>query len=137
MTVRITLAGATGWIGKELTRAISKSDDMTIVAAVSRSGAGKDLGELAGLQPCGVRISGALADALKVPSDVMIDYTKPNAVKGHVLEALTQGRHVVIGTSGLSDQDYAEIDLRLAPIAAAFSLRATFPLRRRSCAVLH
>jgi 4-hydroxy-tetrahydrodipicolinate reductase len=110
MTVRITLAGATGWIGKELTRAIAKYDDMTIVAAVSRSGAGKDVGEVAGLQPCGVRISGTLAGALKVPSDVMIDYTKPNAVKGHVLEALAQGRHVVIGTSGLSDQDYAEID---------------------------
>ena len=75
MTVRITLAGATGWIGKELTRAIAKSDDMTIVAAVSRSGAGKDVGEVAGLQPSGVRISGTLAGALKVLSDVMIDYT--------------------------------------------------------------
>lgn len=135
MTVRITLAGATGWTGKELTRAIAKSDDMTIVAAVSRSGAGKDVGEVAGLQSYGVKISGTLADALKVPSDVVIDYTKPNAVKSHVLEALAQGRHVVIGTSGLSDEDYAEIDSaarsnRRGVLAAGnFSITATLMRR--------
>ncbi len=109
MAIRITLVGATGWVGKELVRAIAKTNDMTIVAAVSRTGAGKDVGELAGLQPSGIKISGSLAEALNILSDVVIDYTKPNVVKGHVLESLAQGRHVVVGTSGLSDEDYSEI----------------------------
>ena len=39
----------------------------------------------------------------------MIDYTKPHVVKGHALAALTAGRHVVVGTSGLGAADYAEI----------------------------
>ena len=51
-----------------------------------------------------------LAEALRAPSDVVVDYTKPDVVKGNVLAALASGRHVVVGTSGLSAEDYAEID---------------------------
>ena len=109
MAIRITLVGATGWVGKELARAITRTNDMMIVAAVSRTGAGKDVGEVAGLQPSGVKVSESLSEALNTASDVVIDYTKPNVVKGHVLESLAQGRHVVVGTSGLSDEDYSEI----------------------------
>jgi 4-hydroxy-tetrahydrodipicolinate reductase len=41
---------------------------------------------------------------------LLVDYTKPHVVKGHVLAALAAGVHVVIGTSGLTAADYAEID---------------------------
>jgi len=43
-------------------------------------------------------------------ADVLIDYTQPEAVKAHVRAAIAAGCHVVIGTSGLSDADYVEID---------------------------
>ncbi|HTQ80773.1 MAG TPA: dihydrodipicolinate reductase C-terminal domain-containing protein, partial [Thermoanaerobaculia bacterium] len=43
------------------------------------------------------------------PTDVLIDYTLPGSVKAHVLTALDQGVHAVVGTSGLTDADYAEI----------------------------
>jgi 4-hydroxy-tetrahydrodipicolinate reductase len=65
----------------------------------------------------------------------VIDYTKPNAVKAHALTALTRGRHVVIGTSGLGADDYAEIDraaqeARLGVLAAGnFSITATLMRR--------
>ena len=49
-------------------------------------------------------------EALVPPSDVVVDYTHPAAVKGHTLTALAAGRHVVIGTSGLTADDYREID---------------------------
>jgi 4-hydroxy-tetrahydrodipicolinate reductase len=55
-------------------------------------------------------MSATLEEALAVPSDVVIDYTKPLAVKPHTLTALAGGRHVVIGTSGLGPDDFAEID---------------------------
>jgi 4-hydroxy-tetrahydrodipicolinate reductase len=41
---------------------------------------------------------------------VLIDYTRPEAVKANVRAAIAAGCHVVIGTSGLSDADYGEID---------------------------
>lgn len=36
MSVRVCLAGATGWAGSALARRIAQTDDMTFVAAVSR-----------------------------------------------------------------------------------------------------
>jgi 4-hydroxy-tetrahydrodipicolinate reductase len=110
MTTRITLAGATGWVGRALVAAIAASPDLSLVGAVARSAAGQDAGEAAGTRRLGVAIAATLAEALNAPSDVVIDYTKPDVVKHNVLAALAHGRHVVIGTSGLSADDYARID---------------------------
>jgi 4-hydroxy-tetrahydrodipicolinate reductase len=108
--IRIVVAGASGWVGRELVRAVAAAGDLALVGAVARSAAGRDAGEVAGGPALGLAVSATLAEALAVPSDVVVDYTKPHVVKGHALEALASGRHVVIGTSGLAAGDYAEID---------------------------
>lgn len=103
MTLRICLAGATGHVGQELVKAILTAPDLQLVSAVGRRGAGQKAGD--------VTIDATLAAALaRGKADVVIDYTHPDAVKDHVREAMAAGCHVVIGTSGLSDADYAEID---------------------------
>jgi len=109
MTLRITLAGSTGWVGRALVAAIGQAPDLALVAAVARSAAGKDSGTAAGLSANGVTVSATIEEALKTPSDVVIDYTKPNAIKAHTLAALAAGRAVVIGTSGLGAGDFEEI----------------------------
>lgn len=135
MALRITLAGSTGWVGKALVATIAAADDLALAGAVSRSSAGRDAGEAAGLAALGVTVSASLEEAMAAPSDVVIDYTKPGAVKANTLAALARGRHVVIGTSGLGAEDYAEIDERaraagLGVLAAGnFSITATL-LRR-------
>ncbi|WP_201831168.1 4-hydroxy-tetrahydrodipicolinate reductase [Microvirga zambiensis] len=135
MSIRITLAGSTGWVGKALVAAIAASHDLELAGAVSRSAAGRDAGEAAGLPHLGVPVSATLEEALKAPSDVVIDYTKPGAVKAHTLTALAHRRHVVIGTSGLSGEDYAEIERQALKAergvlgAGNFSITATL-LRR-------
>jgi 4-hydroxy-tetrahydrodipicolinate reductase len=48
-------------------------------------------------------------EALAHSCDVFVEFTKPEAAKSNVLAALQHGAHVVIGTSGLTDSDYAEI----------------------------
>ena len=108
--IRVVLAGATGWVGRALLPAIVASSDLKLVAAVSRSAAGKDAGEAAGAAPIGVKVVATLAEALSIPSDVLVDYTKPNVVGAHTLEAIAAGRHVVVGASGLGADDYAKID---------------------------
>lgn len=131
MTIRVVLAGSTGWVGRALVAAIRDAEDLTLAAAVSRSAAGKDAGEAAGLAPLGITCVRSMEEALAVPSDVMIDYTKPQAVKEHTLLALKAGRHVVVGTSGLGAEDYAEIDAaaraagRGVIAAGNFSITAT------------
>jgi 4-hydroxy-tetrahydrodipicolinate reductase len=110
MAIRVVVAGATGWTGRALVAAILKSEDLVLAGAVARSSAGKDAGAAIGLPPAGVALSPSLREALAAPSDVVIDYTKPDVVKANVLEALSAGRHVIVGTSGLSAEDYREID---------------------------
>jgi 4-hydroxy-tetrahydrodipicolinate reductase len=110
MAIRVVMAGATGWVGKALVPAILSQGDLALAGAVSRSAAGQDAGTAAGVEPAGVTITGSLGEALAAPSDVLVDYTKPHVVKDHALLAISKGRHVVIGTSGLGAADYAEID---------------------------
>lgn len=135
MTTTITLAGATGWVGRALVQAIAAAPDLRLAGAVSRSCAGRDAGDVAGIAAIGVPCRATLAEALAAPSDVVIDYTKPDVVKHHALAALAHGRHVVIGTSGLTADDYAKIDVAAQQAgkgvlaAGNFSITATL-LRR-------
>src|SRR5690554_6664096 len=110
MAIRVVMAGATGWVGRAMIPAILAQDDMTLAGAVARNAAGLDSGAALGLAPNGTMVSATLEEALAAPSDVVVDYTKPDAVKGNTLAAIGKGRHVVIGTSGLGAADYAEID---------------------------
>jgi 4-hydroxy-tetrahydrodipicolinate reductase len=109
MTLRVCLAGATGWAGAALARAISQASDLELVAGVSRRHAGQALGEVLGIPSLKTVLSSSAAEALTSPCDVFVEYTKPDVAKANVLAALEQGAHVVIGTSGLSDQDLDEI----------------------------
>lgn len=131
MVVRVVVAGATGWTGSAVVAAILNSADLQLAGAMARSAAGRDAGEAVGLRRAGVQVSSTLAEALAVPSDVVVDYTKPGAVKAHVLLALAERRHVVVGTSGLSAADYREIDAAARDVgrgvvaAGNFSITAT------------
>jgi 4-hydroxy-tetrahydrodipicolinate reductase len=129
--IQLCVAGSTGWVGRALVAALAGRDDLRLVAAVSRSHAGQDAGEAAGIAANGVVVSGSLREAMQTPFDVLIDYTKPHVVKAHTLSALENGRHVVVGASGLSGGDYDEIDAaaraaRRGVVAAGnFSITAT------------
>jgi 4-hydroxy-tetrahydrodipicolinate reductase len=110
MTIGVVMSGATGWVGKALIPAILSQEDMRLAGAVARSAAGVDAGTAVGAAAAGVTLSATLEEALAQPSDVVVDYTKPDVVKAHALAAVDRGRHVVIGTSGLGAADYAEIE---------------------------
>ena len=111
MVIKVCLAGATGWAGSELARSIVKTRDLTLVAAVSRKHAGQNLGEVLGEPRLTCLVYPSAEEALAQPCDVLVEYTKPDSAKTNVLAALERGAHVVIGTSGLTDRDYAELDL--------------------------
>jgi 4-hydroxy-tetrahydrodipicolinate reductase len=106
---RVCLAGATGWAGSALSRAIAQAEDIELVSAVSRTQAGQTLGEVLGEPGLECRIYATAEEALAEPCDVFFEFTKPEAARRNVLAALGKGAHVVVGTSGLGDEDYAEI----------------------------
>jgi 4-hydroxy-tetrahydrodipicolinate reductase len=121
--IRVCVAGITGWTGGQVAEAVEAADDLELVGGVSRS---------------------SVAEALDaVPADVLVDYTHASVVKGNVLAALERGVNVVVGSSGLSADDYAEIDAlaqakNVGVIAAGnFSVTAALLLRFAAAAAEH
>src|SRR3954467_269929 len=133
MPINVCIAGTTGWTGSVVARHLLQSDEFEVVGALARGTAGNDLGEVLGLEPNGLTIVSTLDEVLAtgVRPDVLIDYTKPDTVKARTVSALEQGIRVVVGTSGLTAADYAEIEelavaRGLGVIAAGnFSITAT------------
>src|ERR687888_2430991 len=127
--MRVCVAGATGWMGRAIVRGVLDAPDLTLGSAVSRSAAGSDLGVALGTGPLGVPVYASVGVALD-GIDVLVDYTSATAVKDNVLAAIGAGVAVVVGSSGLTAEDFTEIDAaarerRVGVVAAGnFSLTA-------------
>lgn len=137
--IRVCVAGATGWTGGAVTKAVLASSDFELSAAIARKRAGEDIGAVLGLRPCGVTISTGLDAISSENTDVLVDYTDPASVKERAIQTLRKGIRVVIGTSGLTATDYADVDREakqhdLGAIAAGnFSVTAALA---KHCALL-
>jgi 4-hydroxy-tetrahydrodipicolinate reductase len=110
MSIRVCLAGATGWAGSALAKGIAATSDLILTAAVSRRQAGRSLGEVLGEGRLSCPVYASAAEALAHPCDVFVEYTQPQNAKQHIVAALERGAHVVVGTSGLGEADFSEID---------------------------
>jgi len=110
MSTTVCLAGATGWAGSELARGLAGVDDLRLVSAVSRTHAGRDLGDVIGAPGLDAPVYATAEEALLHGCDVFFDYTQSTVARRHVLAALRSGAHVVVGTSGITDAEFDEID---------------------------
>jgi len=109
MKTRVCLAGATGWAGSALARGIARAGDLDLVAGVSRSQAGRRLGDVLGVPSVDAVLRATAIEALATPCDVFVEYTRPEIARSNIAAAIGRGAHVVIATSGLSDEDLGEI----------------------------
>ena len=138
MKLNVCVAGATGWVGKPLCLAVYEAADLRLVGAVSRTHQGRQLREALVGSNLDLTVSGSVAEALDTPTDVLVDYTKADVVKANVLTAISRGVHVVVGSSGLTDEDFVEIngaalEQRVGVIAAGnFAITAVL-LQRFAC----
>ncbi|MES9979280.1 MAG: 4-hydroxy-tetrahydrodipicolinate reductase [Candidatus Thiodiazotropha sp. 6PLUC6] len=104
---RIAVVGAGGRMGRTLVQAVHEADGLTLGAATERSESGlvgRDAGELAGLSRLDLAISSSLHEVLD-NFDVVIDFTSPAATLNHLQICRQAGKRMVIGTTGLSDDD--------------------------------
>ena len=119
--IRVCVAGVTGWTGRAVADAVEAAEDLDLVAGVSRS------------DPSSFSSVEEALDAVDV--DVLVDFTHAAVVDANVRAAIERGVGVVVGSSGLTAADYAEIDMlarerRVGVIAAGnFSLAAALLLR--------
>lgn len=107
--INVVVTGAAGKMGRELCRAVLDDPDTNLVGAVDVTEIGADVGELLGRASIGVKI-GTLEDALEGgEANVLVDFTHAAAVMENVRTAANAHVHLVIGTTGLSEDDKAEI----------------------------
>ncbi len=111
--IRICFAGATGWVAPPILTAIDAADDLALASGVSRSAAGRTLADATASTSSGP-VHASVGDALQAGDvDVLVDYTSAEIVMDDVRAAVRHGVHAVVGTSGLTAEDHAELD-RLA-----------------------
>jgi 4-hydroxy-tetrahydrodipicolinate reductase len=110
MTHKIAVAGASGRMGQMLIDAIRTADDCTLTGALEMVGSpsvGQDAGTQSG-KPLGVVIASDLRSGLQ-GSDVLIDFTRPEGTLAHLNVCRELGVAAVIGTTGFTDAQKAEI----------------------------
>jgi len=108
---RIAITGAAGRMGRTLIEACHATDGLTVAAALEHPDSnllGSDAGELAGIGRLGVPV-GRDINAVIDDFDVLIDFTRPEPTLANLRVCRQAGRRMVIGTTGFSDDQKADI----------------------------
>ncbi|MFE2429245.1 4-hydroxy-tetrahydrodipicolinate reductase [Streptomyces sp. NPDC059373] len=101
--LRVCVAGITGWTGEAVAQGVLDAPGLRLSSGVARSAAGRE--------HLGVPVYGTVEEALDSGDgvDVLVDYTSHASVGAHVRAAVARGVNVVVGSSGLSAEEYKEI----------------------------
>ncbi|MEE1132704.1 MAG: 4-hydroxy-tetrahydrodipicolinate reductase [Caryophanon sp.] len=109
--IRVAIAGARGKMGTEAVHTVMKHEAMELVAALDYKDIGATLADT-GLFPASynVPVFTDMADMVaQTKPDVLVDLTNPHFVYKHTKEALQLGVRPVIGTTGFTDEQLAEL----------------------------
>lgn len=109
--VNIIVAGAAGRMGIRIINIINETEGVKFTGAFEHPDnpmIGQDAGQVAGLGIKGIKISGTLDDIIS-SGDVIIDFTSPLATVINVKMAAAAGKAIVIGTTGITDEQINEI----------------------------
>ena len=115
---RVAVAGASGRMGRMLIEALRASDDCVLAGALdlpSSAAIGSDATAFLGVAS-GVAITADLREGLK-NADVLIDFTRPEATLAHLAACRRLGVALVIGTTGFTDAQKADIAAAAQDIA--------------------
>jgi 4-hydroxy-tetrahydrodipicolinate reductase len=107
---RVAVAGATGRMGQMLIDALGAAGDCQLAGALDRADSpalGLDAGAFGG-RATGVRVTADL-DAGLANAQALIDFTRPEATMAHLAACQRLGVALVIGTTGFSEAQKAEI----------------------------
>ncbi|AXV37021.1 MAG: 4-hydroxy-tetrahydrodipicolinate reductase [Methanobacterium sp. BRmetb2] len=113
--IKVAVTGACGRMGSKIIKTILEQKDMEIVAAIEAPNTpleGKDVGELIGIGTLDVPVNGSqnLGPVLKESkADILVDFTIADAAVETIKTTASNNVNLVVGTTGFSDQQLAEI----------------------------
>ncbi len=119
--IKVAIAGSTGRMGKALLEAMAGSDDLALHAALEHESSphhGKDVAEFGGER--GVPIRSDAGVALQ-GADVLIDFTQPDGTMRHLEICRRLGVNMVVGTTGLSAQQKAQLGAAAQNVGIVFA----------------
>lgn len=120
--LRIAVAGASGRMGQMLIEAVQASDDCVLAGALevaSSPAVGSDASAFSG-RASGVLITSDLRKGLQ-NADVLIDFTRPEGTLAHLAACRELGVKLVIGTTGFSDAQKADIAAAAGDVAVVMA----------------
>lgn len=109
--VKIGVVGCGGRMGRSNVSAILADPGASIAGGTEQENSpavGRDIGFLAGVGEIGLLV-GADPGPLFEEADAIVDFTAPAASVAHARRAAATGTALVIGTTGLSEEDLTEI----------------------------
>lgn len=121
--IHVAIAGAAGRMGRQLLDACSRVEGIRCSVASEHPDSpfiGADAGEIAGIGRLGIPITAELAPLVD-RFDLLIDFTKPAVTIAHLALCRSAGKAMVIGTTGLSTEQKAEIAAGAARIPIVFA----------------
>jgi len=119
MTIKVAINGAAGRMGRNLIEACVNTNGLELAAAIEHAGSeflGNDAAALAGISPQGIKISSDLK-AVAGDFDVLIDFTRPEPSIDALRICREHGKQFIVGTTGFSDEQQAEIEAAANDIA--------------------
>ncbi|MBA3654049.1 MAG: 4-hydroxy-tetrahydrodipicolinate reductase [Actinobacteria bacterium] len=129
---RVGVFGAGGRMGVTVCRAVADAPGLDLVAAVDPYHLGLDLRQVAGVNG-GLQLQGDAAAFSAARVEVAVDFTVLEAARENVRWCAANGVHAVVGTTGFSDDDYAEFDAAFTTsncvIAPNFAIGAVLMMR--------
>jgi len=121
--IKVIVAGAAGRMGGRLVCLLKESAALTLAGAIESKGhvsIGDDAGEVAGCGRTGIVIRDDFT-AVMERGEVVIDFSAPAATLEHLRVAAQSRRAMVIGTTGFSPQELAELRQLAKSIPCVFS----------------
>ncbi len=119
---RIAVAGGSGRMGRMLVEAVLNSADCTLAGVLDLPGSpalGQDAGSFLG-RNTGVKLTPDLHAGL-LGADVLIDFTRPEGTLAHLAVCRELGVRAVVGTTGFSPAQKAELGALAQATALVFA----------------
>jgi len=128
--IRVGVCGAAGRMGKEVVKTILAEPGLQLVMAVDKAHVGEDTSLIAGrAEACGVLLEDNLEQAIQSKQpQVVVDFTAPAVVFENALTVLKAGVRSVIGTTGLSPQQIAQLESQAVKSDSAVLVAPNFAI---------
>jgi 4-hydroxy-tetrahydrodipicolinate reductase len=122
--IRVAVSGARGRMGRMVCAAVAADEDLLLVAEIDPAFSPEESSEGGGDR----RFADLEAAILSAAPEVVVDFTVPAAVRENVLTCVERRVPVVVGTTGLSAADLAEIERAVANYGAPVLVAPNFAM---------